>query len=209
MKISFKKIVYILVSLLLIVLLIYISNRFSPQDISTFITKAGPLAPVLYVLIQIIGQIFAPLSTSALFVAGFIIFGKNAIFYSVLTWLISSITNFYLARKFGKKVLKRFIGEEGIIRIEEIAERIDTKRFYLLRFSTFYINDFASYAFGLTRIPFFKYYMATVISMIPWSIVMMLVMKNGEHILLTTLKIFLTMIPFAFLSYLFLKKKRK
>lgn len=38
---------------------------------------------------------------------------------------------------------------------------------------------------------------------------MMLVMKNGEHILLTTLKIFLTMIPFAFLSYLFLKKKRK
>ncbi len=175
MKISFKKIVYILVSLLLIVLLIYISNRFSPQDISTFIAKAGPLAPVLYVLIQIIGQIFAPLSTSALFVAGFIIFGKNAIFYSVLTWLISSITNFYLARKFGKKVLKRFIGEEGIIRIEEIAERIDTKRFYLLRFSTFYINDFASYAFGLTRIPFFKYYMATVISMIPWSIVMMLV----------------------------------
>ena len=209
MKISFKKIVYILVSLLLIVLLIYISNRFSPQDISTFIAKAGPLAPVLYVLIQIIGQIFAPLSTSALFVAGFIIFGKNAIFYSVLTWLISSITNFYLARKFGKKVLKRFIGEEGIIRIEEIAERIDTKRFYLLRFSTFYINDFASYAFGLTRIPFFKYYIATVISMIPWSIVMMLVMKNGEHILLTTLKIFLTMIPFAFLSYLFLKKKRK
>jgi len=209
MKISFKKIVYILVSLLLIVLLIYISNKFSPQDISTFITKAGPLAPVLYVLIQIIGQIFAPLSTSALFVAGFIIFGKNAIFYSVLTWLISSITNFYLARRFGKRVLKRFIGEEGIIRIEEIAERIDTKRFYLLRFSTFYINDFASYAFGLTRIPFFKYYMATVISMIPWSIVMMLVMKNGEHILLTTLKIFLTMIPFAFLSYLFLKKKRK
>lgn len=209
MKISFKKIVYILVSLLLIVLLIYISNRFSPQDISTFIAKAGPLAPVLYVLIQIIGQIFAPLSTSALFVAGFIIFGKNAIFYSVLTWLISSITNFYLARKFGKKVLKRFIGEEGIIRIEEIAERIDTKRFYLLRFSTFYINDFASYAFGLTRIPFFKYYIATVISMIPWSIVMMLVMKNGEHILLTTLKIFLTMVPFAFLSYLFLKKKRK
>ncbi len=160
-------------------------------------------------LIQIIGQIFAPLSTSALFVAGFIMFGKNAIFYSVLTWLISSITNFYLARRFGKRVLKRFIGEEGIIRIEEIAERIDTKRFYLLRFSTFYINDFASYAFGLTNISFFKYYIATVISMIPWSIVMMLVMKNGEHILLTTLKIFLTMIPFAFLSYLFLKKKRK
>jgi len=209
MKISFKKIVYTLVSLLIITILIFISNRYTAQDITQFISKAGIFAPILYILIQIVGQIFAPLSTSALFVAGFLLFGKNAIFYSVLTWLISSITNFYLSRRYGKRVLKRFIGEEGIVRIEEIAKRIDTKRFLLLRFSTFYINDFASYAFGLTNISFIKYYIATVISMIPWSIVMLLVMRNGEHILLTTLKIFLSMIPFAILSYLFLKKKDK
>lgn len=209
MKISFKKIIYILVSLLLIALLIYISSKFSPQEISTFIAKAGPLAPVLYILIQITGQIFAPLSTSALFVAGFIMFGKTAILYSIITWLVSSVTNFYIARRYGKKILKIFIGEQGIFRIEEIAKRINNKRFFLLRLSTFYINDFASYAFGLTNISFLKYYIATIISMIPWSVVMMLVMKNGEHILLTVLKIFLSMIPFAFLSYLFLKKKRK
>lgn len=209
MKITFKRIVFFLISLLLIALLLYISNRFSSEDISTFIYKAGPLAPIFYVLIQIVGQIFAPLSTSALFVTGFILFGKNAIFYSILTWLISSITNFYLSRNYGKKVLKIFIGEQGVERIEEISKRIDTKRFFLLRFSTFYINDFASYAFGLTNISFIKYYIATVISMIPWSIVMVLIMKNGEPILLTVIKIFLSMIPFAFLSYLFLKKKRK
>lgn len=136
-------------------------------------------------------------------------FGKTAVLYSIITWLVSSITNFYLARNYGKKVLKRFIGEQGIIKIEEISKRIDTKRFFLLRFSTFYINDFASYAFGLTDISFVKYYISTVISMIPWGIVMTLVMKNREPILLTVLKIFLSMIPFAFLSYLFLKKKNK
>ncbi len=160
-------------------------------------------------LIQVTGQIFAPLSTSALFVAGFILFGKTAIIYSILTWLISSITNFYLARTYGKKVLKKFIGEEGIIRIEEIANKIDTKKFVLLRLSTFYISDFASYAFGLTNISFIKYYLATILSMIPWSIVMILIMERGESIILTTLKIFLSMIPFAFLSYHFLKKKKK
>lgn len=209
MIISFKKILYILISLLLLALLIYLSNIYSSEEISSFISKAGILAPLVYILIQLLGQIFAPLSTSALFVAGFILFGKITILYSILVWLISSIINFYLARRYGKRVLKKFIGQEGIIKIEEIANRIDTKKFVLLRISTFYISDFASYAFGLTNISFIKYYLATILSMIPWSLTMILIMQRGESILLTTLKIFLSMIPFALLSYFFLKKKKK
>ncbi len=209
MRITKKKILYLLSSIGLILLVVYISDKYSSNDISEFISKAGIFAPILYILIQIVGQIFAPLSTSALFVAGFILFGKSTIIYSVITWLISSIINFYLARKYGKRVLKIFIGEEGLMKIEDIANRIDTKRFFLLRISTFYINDFASYAFGLTNISFTRYYLATILSMIPWSIAMILVMKNGESIILTTLKIFLSMIPFALLSFFFLKRKRK
>ena len=87
-------------------------------------------------------------SRSALFVAGFILFGKPAIAYSILTWLITSATNFLLARRYGKNVLRKFIGEEGVTKIVEIAKRIDKKKFFWLRISTFYINDFASYAFG-------------------------------------------------------------
>ncbi len=209
MIISFKKVAYPLVSLLLFVLLIYLSTNFSSQEISIFIYNAGIFAPLLYILIQIAGQIFAPLSTSALFVAGFILFGKSAIIYSILTWLITSATNFLLARKYGKRVLRKFIGEEGVKKIQEIAERIDNKRFLWLRLSTFYINDFASYAFGLTNISFARYYFVSILSMIPWSIVMSLVMKNEQSPIFTIIKIFLSMIPFAILSYLFLKKKKK
>ncbi len=209
MKISFTKVLYFLFSVLLFTLLIYFSANFSSDEISQFILKAGIYAPLLYILIQIAGQIFAPLSTSALFVAGFILFGKTAIIYSILTWLITSATNFLLARKYGKKVLKKFIGEDGVRRIEEIAERIDNKNFIWLRLSTFYINDFASYAFGLTNISFSRYYLVSIFSMIPWSIIMSILMQNGESPLFTTLKIFLSMIPFAILSYFFLRKSRK
>ncbi len=209
MKISLKKVIYIALSVLLFTFLIYISNRYSSKDISIFISKAGILAPFLYVLIQILGQIFAPLSTSALFVAGFLLFGKATILYSIITWLVSSVTNFYLSRKYGKKILKVFIGEEGVVKINEIAGRITNKKFLLLRLSTFYINDFASYAFGLTNISFTRYYLATILSMIPWSVIMFLIMQSGESIIFTTIKIFLSMIPFAILSYIFLKKKKK
>ncbi len=209
MKFSSKKIVFSLISLLLFTLLIYFSTKYSSEELSHFINTVGVLAPLLYLIIQIAGQIFAPLSTSALFVAGFILFGKKAILFSILTWLITSATNFLLARKYGKGVLRKLIGIEGVERIEEIAKRIDNKGFFWLRLSTFYINDFASYAFGLTKISFKRYYLVSVLSIIPWSLVMMLVIKNGESPIFTTLKIFLSMIPFGILSYLFLKKKKK
>ena len=209
MKITSKRVIYTLISLLLITLLIYFSTRYSSQEISQIISKAGILAPILYILIQIAGQIFAPLSTSALFIAGFIMFGRVAVLYAVITWLISSITNFYLARKYGKRVLKRFIGEQGVERIEGIAQRIDNKTFFILRLSTFYINDFTSYAFGLTKISFKRYYLSTIISMIPWAVIVTLIIEHGDTILLTIIKIFLSMIPFAFLSYIYLKRKDK
>ena len=209
MKITFKRVLYTLLSLLLILILIYISTKYSSEEISEIISKAGILAPVIYILIQIAGQIFAPLSTSALFVAGFIMFGRVAVIYAIITWLISSITNFYLARRYGKRVLKRFIGEQGVERIEGIAERIDNRTFFVLRLSTFYINDFTSYAFGLTKISFKRYYISTIISMIPWAIIVTLIVENGDTILLTVIKIFLSMIPFAFLSYIYLRRRDK
>ncbi|HBB64993.1 hypothetical protein A2436_00685 [candidate division WS6 bacterium RIFOXYC1_FULL_33_9] len=208
MKVTPKRIIYTSISILLLAGLIYISTKYDSQEIAGLISKAGILAPILYILIQIAGQIFAPLSTSALFVAGFIMFGKLAILYAIITWLITSITNFYIARKYGKKVLRVLIAEEGITKIEDIASRIDTKRFFILRFSTFFINDFASYAFGLTNISFVKYYLATIVSMIPWIIIITVIMQSGDTILLTTIKIFLSMIPFTLISYLYLKRKK-
>lgn len=205
---SFKKFFYPFLSILLFILVIYFSTIFSSDEISSFISSTGMWAPLLYVLIQILGQVFAPLSTSALFVAGFILFGKYAIIYSILTWLITSATNFLLARMYGKRVLKKFIGDQGIQKIEDISKRINNKRFLVLRFSTFYINDFASYAFGLTNVSFVKFYLASILSMIPWSLIMFLVMRDGESPILTIAKIFSSMIPFAILSYYFLKKKK-
>ena len=206
-KITFKRVIFTTISVLLILLLIYFPSRYSSQEISDAISKAGVLAPILYLSIQILGQIFAPLSTSALFVAGFIMFGKTAILYAIITWFVSSITNFLIARIYGKRILKRLVGEEGVERIERIADKIDNRSFFILRISTFYLNDFAAYAFGLTKISFKRYILATIVSMIPWALIVTLILEKGDSVLLTIIKIFLSMIPFALLSYLYLKRK--
>ncbi len=207
MRITLKKVLYPLFSLLLFFSLLYISLSYSSEEISTFISNAGIFAPLLYILIQITGQTFAPLSTSALFIAGFIMFGKKAIFYLLIVWLISSALNFYIARRYGKRFLKKIIGEGGLEKIEDISKRIDTKNIFLLRLSTFYINDFASYAFGFTKVSFKEYYLFTILSMIPWAVIMSLIANQNDNILFTTAKIILSMIPFAILTYIFLRKK--
>jgi len=207
-KITSKRILYAFFSLLLIFLLIYFPTRYSSQEISDTISRAGVLAPILYLTIQILGQIFAPLSTSALFVAGFIMFGRTAIFYAIITWVVSSITNFFIARIYGKRMLKKFVGIEGLEKIEKIADKIDNTSFFILRVSTFYLNDFAAYAFGLTKISFKRYMVATIVSMIPWAIIITLILEKGDSAILTIIKIFVSMIPFALLSYVYLKNKK-
>ncbi|MCK9368421.1 VTT domain-containing protein [Candidatus Dojkabacteria bacterium] len=195
-------------SILLFLTLLILSNTFSQQQITDFILKAGIWAPLLYLLVQIAGQVFAPLSTSVLFVASFVMFGKMAIAYAIIVWIVSSIINFLIARRFGKPVLKFFLGDEGVNKVEDIAKKLNNKHLYLLRILTFFTNDFASYAFGLTNISFVNYMFATILSIIPWTVIMGLVTKGNDTILITTIKVFGIMIPFAIISYLFFKEKK-
>lgn len=208
MKITFKRVIYTLFSISLILLLIYISSRYTSKEISEYVLKFGIFAPLLYISIQILGQIFAPLSTSALFVAGFLMFEKEAIYYSIITWVVSSVINFYLSRTYGKKIIAKLIGQEAVDRIENIADRIDNNTFFVLRVCTFYINDFTSYAYGLTKISFKRFFISTIVSMIPWAIITALIMERGDSAIYTTFKIFLSMIPFALISYIYLKRKK-
>jgi len=203
---KYKKVIVILISLFLIAILIHISNMYSSEEIVEYISKAGIYGPLIYIVIQVLGQIFAPLSTSVFFVAGFVLFGKKAILYMIIVWSITSVTNFLIARRFGKDVIKFFVGIKGLNTIQDILRGLNNKQYLILRFLTFYINDFASYAFGLTDISFGRYSFVTLLSIIPWTILMTLVMQESSSILITTIKVFAIMIPFSLIGYLFFKK---
>ena len=201
-----KKIIYILISVVLLLSPIILSRIYSTDDISIFISNTGVLAPIIYILIQIVGQVFAPLSTSALFVVGFFLFQKDALRYLIIIWLITSVINFSISRKYGKSTLKVFVGDDGVRKIDEITNQLSDRSYFILRILTFYINDFASYAFGLTNISFLNYVIATVVSIVPWSVIMMIVIRNEDGVLASTIKLFGIMLPLSLISYLLFKR---
>lgn len=202
------KIFTVIISVASILIIAYLSARFSVEEITNFIKSMGFVAPLVYIIIQILGQIFAPLSTSAFFIAGYIIFGDIAVLYAVLVWMITSTTNFYISRKYGKRALRFFVGEDGLKRVEGIVDRINNKSLVLLRISTIYINDFAAYAFGLTKISYKAFILSTMVGIVPWAIILTLFLKVEEDkVFISLLKVLISMIPFAILSWIFFKKK--
>jgi uncharacterized membrane protein YdjX (TVP38/TMEM64 family) len=107
-------------------------------------------------------QVFAPLSGSpGIFIAiklyGFV--AAMTLFYCVS--MLSATINFYIARRFGRAAVLRLVGEDGIKRIDSIAETESVRILILARVFGYYFFDFISYAMGLTSISFSRYFACT------------------------------------------------
>lgn len=58
----------------------------------------------IFICLQVVFDMLAPLSSTPLFFAGFAVFGKQVILYQFLANLISFGINFWIARIWGKKI---------------------------------------------------------------------------------------------------------
>lgn len=130
------------------------------------IHQAGVYAPILFVVLCALGLIVAPLSSSSLFVAGGAVFGKETAFLlSFLGTLIGCNVNFWISRKFGRRMASRFIGASNLEALDRSIQRLKAHH------SIFYITlmmplsqDIVSYAVGLTRIQYTHFLVALTIA---------------------------------------------
>jgi uncharacterized membrane protein YdjX (TVP38/TMEM64 family) len=149
------------------------------------IKNAGPLAPILYILIKSSTVIFAPLSGTALYILSVPLFGFwLGIFYSFLGDLLGAVVTFYISRLFGRPVVVYFAGKKNMIYIEQSLELMSTiKGFFILRLGTLTMPEVASYAAGLSKIkflPFILIHMA--VDLIPIVIITLPGLLIGEKL---------------------------
>ncbi len=129
----------------------------------------GPLAPAVFVLLLVAQAVLAPLPAPALAAAGGYVFG--AFWGFVLTWLgalLGGVLCFALSRALGRGFVARSARLEGLDRrMEEHGAVI----VFVLRLIPVVSFDAISYAAGLTRIPFWKFLLATALGMAPGTFV--------------------------------------
>lgn len=144
------------------------------QSFLDFVKSSGPLAPLIYCGIYLIGPtIFLP--ASLLTMAGGAIFGPvMGTIYTIFSATLGATIPFLITRKFGRKpmekLLSRHVGfEEKFEKFKHNVEKQGWKYVAFTRLVTLFPFLVLNYAFGLTRVKLWTYIWASFVFMLPGS----------------------------------------
>ncbi len=148
------------VFLAVLTLLYWLSQAIHVAELQLIVAGAGLWGPMLYVGLKALTFTFAPLSAGPIQFASGILFGViPGTFYSVLGEVIGGCISVIIARLFGRRLVKKFVGEAALERIDTFYARHtdDWQSLLAARLLLFSVYDFISYAVGLGNIRFSTY----------------------------------------------------
>jgi uncharacterized membrane protein YdjX (TVP38/TMEM64 family) len=133
-------------------------------SLDTLVQSAGPLGPVVFILIYTLGVLFLPATPFA--IAGAIIFGKfHGMLYNLTADVLGASISFYLGRYFLHGVARGFLETRMPWLDRKAVEDGFSVIFYLRIFWFPFIV--LNYAAGATRIRFRDYFLGTVLGVLP------------------------------------------
>lgn len=154
------------------------------QSIRDWITGFGTLAPIAYILVWVILPVFFfPVPILAL--AGGLSFGLwIGTLYTLIGAALNSSLMFWLAKVLAKDMVNKYLEEKMPKKWWDKFMRAEGKESFLIVFICRLIPampyNVINYASGLTNIPFSKYTAATIIGILPGTVIFLNV---GDKIL--------------------------
>jgi uncharacterized membrane protein YdjX (TVP38/TMEM64 family) len=131
---------------------------------------AGPFGPLLLIFLFWLANFFAPLSGSPFLFAGYYLYGRQVVLYATIAAIIASATNFLVAKRWGRPLVVRLAGEEALLKVDKLANNYGLPTLLISRVFFKEIHDVVSYAFGLTALKFWQYFIVSTFGMIPPTI---------------------------------------
>jgi len=132
----------------------------------------GSYGMIIYVFITIIDIVIAPISTFPLISLASNLWGVfPAALLSIIGWSVGAYIAFFLARRYGVRIVRKFISIE---KVHEIEKKIpDENIFWSIVFLRVVLPvDILSYALGLfSKIKTRDYVLATFIGTIPFAFI--------------------------------------
>ena len=127
------------------------------EGIRDFISQFGILAPIIFVIFQIIQVIIPPISHQTISLLGGLIFGFG--FGFLLNWIgrvLGASFAFYLSRRFGRDFVKRKVSKDVFEKFDNV---INEHHFliFLMYILPFFPDDEISYILGISDMKFSRY----------------------------------------------------
>ena len=159
----------LIIIIVLSLVLFYFGQKIPKEIVTQLVESSGPSAPIVYIVLHQISFVFAPISGFPFLVAGFYLFGKNVIIYNYFVVVIGSAINFWIAKRWGRQIVRKLVGEHTLTQIDSASKAYGKTTLIALRMFQGGIGDFVSYAYGLTNMKFHTYMVITALATIPGS----------------------------------------
>lgn len=208
MTINKKSFTALFFFLIVYVILLAVGFLVPADTIRSTIESAGPWGVVLLIFFLWITNVAAPLSGSPFLFAGFYFYGQKSVAYAFIAAIIASITNFWIARIWGRKVVVLFAGEINLKKIDDLTKDYGLQSLFIFRLFAKEFHDVISYAFGLTDLKFKSYFIVSTLGMIPATVIWYFISLNiDDPVTFTAMSWLFAYVSLA--SYIFWIKFRK
>ena len=155
--------------ILLIVMLerwLHLSRILDPGRVEGRLHAAGPLGPVLFILVMAV-TVVSPVPTFPLDILAGRVFGPLfGTLYAVTGATLGAVVSFFVARWLGRDLIARFL-KGHISFCQQCSDKLLTKVVFFARLIPAVSFDLVSYGSGLTKMSWTKFAVATFIGMLP------------------------------------------
>lgn len=146
---------------------------FSSRDaLREYIAGFGILAPLVFVIIQFIQVIIAPIPGSITGAAAGALFGwKIGFLLSSIGLILGSLTAYYLARLLGRPLVDKFVKPEIMAKYKKVVKGRQSVVLFLLFLIPFFPDDALCFLVGLSDVPLLLFFTLVIFGRLPGMLV--------------------------------------
>ena len=154
-----------------------------PEQVRTWIEGLGPWGPIAIIFLEMIQALLAPIPGQAIeAVSGYLYGPWLGTLYPMIGMAIGSFITFSLARRFGRPVVVKLIGQQSMARLDDLVRRGGAPFFFLIWLLPFAPDDLACVAAGLTPMPVGQFMVLMILGRAPGVFVSVWVGANAAQI---------------------------
>ena len=134
------------------------------EQIKNFITSFGAGAPAVFIIIQILQVLFAPVpgETSG-FIGGFLFGTLKGFLFSSIGLTVGSFINFYIGRFLGERYIRKIIPSDYLNRFDAFVKRKGAAVIFILFVFPGFPKDYLCLFLGLSTLSFKVFFIIVTI----------------------------------------------
>ena len=145
------------------------------EKIQGIIKAAGPLAPLIFILLQVLQVVFAPIPGEATgFIGGFLFGVPLGFLYSTIGLTVGSVLAFLIGRWLEEHYVVRWVPREILDKFDLLMERQGALISFILFIFPGFPKDYLCFILGLSRMPLKLFLLLSTVGRIPGTLLLTL-----------------------------------